>query len=116
MMSKPLIDELFKVMKKKRLSIVETAKMLGCGRRKLQRWHIGKHYPKSLYHVRELMGMIEDLKKKGKTDRRFEWGTIAKPKKISAAFISKEAGRVFKKTFSNPKSEIRKRKEIHNAK
>ncbi len=94
-MSKPVIKELFAVMKTRGLTISATAKLLGVGRRALQRWHDGTHAPKSLAKIMLLARAVQQLKAECRIEQQFTWGK--KEKIPTAKAIIKEHGRVMKK-------------------
>lgn len=73
-MSKPLIAELFRVMKKQQLSISGTARLIGCSRFTLCRWRDGLNFPKSPKKGMMLLTMIERLRANKKPAEKFEWG------------------------------------------
>ncbi len=60
-----VLKDLFTVMKEKKLSVSETARLIGYNRREIQRWRLRQNYPQNLAKCQKLAAKILELKING---------------------------------------------------
>lgn len=59
-----VLKDLFATMKEKKLSVSETARLIGYDRREIQRWRKRTNYPQNLEKCQKLAAKILELKLK----------------------------------------------------
>lgn len=61
-----VLRDLFAVMKEKRLSVSETARLIGYNRREIQRWRLRQNYPQNLEKCQRLAAKILEIRIRNK--------------------------------------------------